>query len=171
MADASGICRGCGTRATPDARFCSACGKPIRTGGLTDGAVIPEQEGFTTIREITLAKQLVHFRLESEEQKESFLEALRAIGDLGLAAPFPIRSAFLVRHYERSPFYGEIEGYVYDEPLGPDRLPPSGKCHDIVFWKDLRTKFLGKPAEPATYGRWVLFSREAYNDLKKRLKL
>lgn len=172
MTGASEICAGCGAHAATSAKFCTACGAPLGVSTLaTGGAVIPEREGFTIFREITLAKQLVHFRLESDEQKESFLEALRAIGDLELKASFPIRSAFLMRHYERPPFCGEMEGYFYDEPLGPNRLPPDGKSHPFVFWKDLRTRLFGKPVDPATYGRWMLFSREAYDDLKRRLKL
>ena len=36
----------------------------------------------------------------------------------------------------------------------------------FVFWKDLRTNLWGKPADPASYGRWALFSRDEYDDLK-----
>ena len=184
------FCTECGAAIEGSGKLCTKCGRPA--GVVSPGEasmqsenlsvrleateVIPaddadptEMEGFKSFREITLARQLVHFRLESEEQKEAFLEALRAIGDLELAAPFPIRSGFMLRHYETSA-YGEMEGYLYDEPLGPDRLPPDGESFDFVFWKDLRTKLWGKPADPATYDRWVLFSREEYDDLRKRLK-
>jgi hypothetical protein len=162
-------CTTCGATVDGRANFCAACGAVIENETDQDDPL--RTDGFRNFREITLARQLVHFRLESGEEKEEFRKALRAIGDLELRAPFPVRSAFLLRHYEREPFCGEMEGYLYDESLGPDRLPPEGNSFAFVFWKDMRTKLFGKPKDPATYGKWILFGRAEYEELKKRLGL
>ena len=68
------------------------------------------------------------------------MQGFRAVGDLELKAPFTVRSAFLLRRYERERFSGEMEGD--ESPLGPDRLSPEGNSFTFVFWKNMRNQTL-----------------------------
>jgi hypothetical protein len=120
--------------------------------------------GYKTLREIILAKQAWVPDGWSEEQMQILWEAAGTVFNLS----FAIRSALLAQCLHGGGLCPEIHGVLYENELTPDRLPPrSGKDFPFVLWKDVRTKFFGKPVDPKTHGSWVLSSEMEYKNLKK----
>lgn len=117
-----------------------------------DSMASATNEGYRTIRELALAKQVLYSPACTGDDART---ALRAIGEIELSASFPIRSAMIFWAHG-----AEVKGRLYDEPIR-DGLP-HGRSLEFTFQKDMRRKDTfwfrggGEPVDTGTYGRWML---------------